>query len=116
MDIETYRDYCLSKKGATESFPFSQDILVFKVAEKMFTVTGINTFSSISVKCDPELVEELREQYAAVNAPSYLNKRHWNSVAMDRSIPDHVIYKWIDDSYDLVVKNMSKNTKAKFGL
>jgi predicted DNA-binding protein (MmcQ/YjbR family) len=68
MNIEEYRTYCLSKNGVTESIPFSKlpDVLVFKVMEKMFTATNMNTFDSFSIKCDPETIEELRAQYPSL--------------------------------------------------
>lgn len=118
MHIEAYRDYCLNKAGVTESFPFGNisNILVFKVADKMFTATDVSTFASISVKCNPELVEELREKYEAVKIPGYLSKKHWNRVVMDNSIPDQLLYQWIDDSYRLVVEKLPKTIKEKLNL
>ncbi|MEP1488052.1 MAG: MmcQ/YjbR family DNA-binding protein [Algibacter sp.] len=77
MNIEDYRTYCLSKKGVTESIPFSKlpNVLVFKVFGKMFTATDINTFDSFSIKCIPDAIEELRAQYAALEEPSYFSKK-----------------------------------------
>ncbi|MFY0650803.1 MAG: MmcQ/YjbR family DNA-binding protein [Cyclobacteriaceae bacterium] len=110
MNIEEYREYCLSKKGASESFPFGKlpDILVFKVMGKMFTATDIATFDSISVKCDPEIIAELRSKYTAVGTQAYMSKNHWNSILMNNTIPDQLIKEWIDNSYDLVVKKLKK--------
>jgi predicted DNA-binding protein (MmcQ/YjbR family) len=118
MNIEEYRNYCMSKNGATESFPFSNipDVLVFKVSGKMFTATDVSTFTSISVKCDPDLVEELRATYDAVKVPGYMSKRHWNRIVMDNSIPDKILYQWTDDSYDLVLAKLSKVTRGKLKL
>lgn len=118
MHIEEYRDYCLNKVGVTESFPFGRlsNVLVFKVADKMFTATDVNTFASISVKCNPELVEALREKYNAVKIPGYLSKKHWNRVVMDNSIPDQLLYQWIDDSYQLVVEKLPKAIREKLNL
>ena len=115
MNIEEYRDYCLKKRGVTESFPFPgiTKVLVFKVAGKMFTATDVNTFASITLKCDPGLVEELREKYNAVKVPSYMSKRHWNSIIMDNTIPDKLLYEWIDHSYDLVVAKLPKHEREK---
>lgn len=109
MNIEEYRNHCLTKPGVTESFPFPSipDCLVYKVCGKMFTATDVNTFASISVKCNPEKVEELRARYSAVEVPSYMSKRHWNRIVMDGSIPDHLLFQWIDDSYRLVVANLT---------
>ncbi|WP_103070519.1 MmcQ/YjbR family DNA-binding protein [Aquimarina sediminis] len=115
MNIEEYRDYCIAKKGVTESFPFSKlpNVLVFKVLGKMFTATDISNFEGISVKCDPNNVELLREIYSAVMPPAYMNKKHWNKIAMDHTIPDTLIKQWIDDSYDLVVKKLPLRDRSK---
>ncbi|MCX2680809.1 MmcQ/YjbR family DNA-binding protein [Galbibacter sp. EGI 63066] len=119
MNIEEYRDYCIQKKGVTESFPFPKNlpnVLVFKVGEKMFTATDISTYASITVKCNPEKVDELRAKYPAVTPPVYMSKKHWNSVVMDNSIPDSLLYQWIDDSYDLVVKKLTKKIRLELGI
>jgi predicted DNA-binding protein (MmcQ/YjbR family) len=110
MDIEQYRNYCLTKPGVTESIPFSKlpDLLVFKVMGKMFTASNLSTFDSITLKYYPETIDELRAEYMAIEEPSYLSKKHWNSVLLDASISDKQLYKWIDISYALVVKNLSK--------
>jgi predicted DNA-binding protein (MmcQ/YjbR family) len=78
MNIEDYRTYCLSKKGVTESIPFSKlpEVLVFKVIGKIFTATDIKKFDSFSIKCKPETIEELRAQYPSLEEPSYFSKRH----------------------------------------
>lgn len=113
MNIEEYRNYCLSKQGVIESLPFPklQNILVFKVAGKMFTATNINTFSSFSVKCKPETIEELRAEYTALQEPSYFSKKHWSNVIMDRTISDKLLYEWLDLSYNLVVAKLTKKEK-----
>lgn len=114
MNIEEYRDFCLGKKGVTESFPFSNipNVLVFKVAGKMFTATDVSTFASISVKCRPDLIDELRATYSAVKLPGYMNKRHWNRIVMDGSISDKILYGWINDSYNLVVAKLSHRERV----
>lgn len=113
MNIEDYRTYCLSKKGVTESFPFPklQNVLVFKVAGKMFTATDISTFSSFSVKCKPETIEELRVEYPAMQEPSYFSKKHWSFVILDGVIMDKLLYEWLDISYHLVVAKLTKKEK-----
>jgi predicted DNA-binding protein (MmcQ/YjbR family) len=113
MNIEEYREYCISKKGVTEECPFGPEVLVFKVCGKMFTATDIETFTAISVKCDPEKVEALREQYAAVQIPAYMSKKHWNQVLMNGYIADKLIQQWIDDSYDLVVAKLTKKQRLE---
>ena len=108
MNIEQYREYYLNKREVEESFPFGKlpDVLVFKVMGKMFSATDVSTFDSISVKCDPARIEEIRSKYAAVGVQAYMSKNHWNNVLMDNSIPDKLIEQWIDDSYILVVEKL----------
>ncbi|MEM8893495.1 MAG: MmcQ/YjbR family DNA-binding protein [Bacteroidota bacterium] len=108
MNIEEYREYCLSKPGTSEGFPFDEHVLVFKVMNKMFALTDVDAFESINLKCDPDLAIELREQYDAVIPGYHMNKKLWNTIAMDGSIGDRLIKEWIDLSYDLVVKGLPK--------
>lgn len=115
MDIEQYRNYCLTKSGVTESIPFSKlpDLLVFKVMGKMFSATDLSTFDSITLKYYPESIDELRAEYIAVEEPSYLSQKHWNSILLDGSITNKQLFAWIDISYDLVVKNLSKKLQKE---
>ena len=115
MNIEQFRNYCLSKKGVTESCPFPklQNILVFKVMDKMFTATDIDTFSSFSIKCKPETIDELRSNYFALQEPSYFSKRHWSKVIMDGSISDDLLCEWLDISYNLVVEKLPQRLRIK---
>lgn len=108
MNIEELREYCLSKKAVTESFPFDQDTLVFKVIEKMFLLTNINQELRINVKCDPEKCIELREMHSSVLPGFHMNKKYWNTVVIDGSVSDRKLEEWIDDSYDQVVEKMTK--------
>ena len=118
MDIEKYRNYCISKKRATESFPFPSlpNVLVFKVAGKMFTATDVSTFGSISLKCDPDLIEELRSKYTAFTNTAYFSKKHWGKILMDNTIPDKIIFEWIDNSYDLTVAKLTKKIRTDLKL
>lgn len=113
MNIEEYREYCLSKSGVDESIPFPklQDILVFKVLGKMFTATSISTFSGFSIKCVPETIDELRATYSALEEPSYFSKKHWCHVLVDGSVSDELLKEWLDISYDLVVKKLTKKER-----
>ena len=106
MNIEEFRNFCLSLPGATEDFPFGSDTLVFKVNGKMFALTNIDVFESINLKCEPEEAIDLRERYAAVLPGYHMNKKHWNTVIMDQSIPDKLVKQWVKDSYDLVVSKL----------
>ena len=82
------REYCISKKGATESFPFGEDTLVFKVNEKIFALVNLDGDLSINLKCDPAFALELRERYPDVTAGYHMNKKHWNTVMLNGSVPD----------------------------
>ena len=113
MNIEELRNYCLSKKGVTESFPFNDVALVFKVMNKMFALTNLDGDLSISLKCDPEKAIELRENFSAITAAYHMNKTHWNNLLIDGSISEMQIKHWIDHSYDLVVKSLPKKMQAE---
>lgn len=113
MNIELIRDYCLLKKGVTEGFPFNETTLVFKVTGKIFVLLNLEGDFRISLKCKPEKAIEIREHYPAVNPGYHLNKSHWNSVSIDGSIPDNLIYQWIDDSYNLVFNGLNRKEKQK---
>jgi predicted DNA-binding protein (MmcQ/YjbR family) len=114
MDLEAFRKYCLGKKGVTEEFPFGEDTLVFKVAGKMFALTGLDDYPfSINLKCDPEKAIELREKYEAVQPGYHMNKVHWNTVALDKSIPDIEVYQMIDHSYQLILEKLPKKIKTE---
>ena len=113
MNIEIIRKYCLEKPGVTESFPFDEETLVFKVMGKMFCLTGIDNPISLNLKCDPEHAIELREEYDEVKPGYHMNKTHWNTVSIIGTLPDNMILELIDESYDLVVKGLRKSDKIK---
>jgi predicted DNA-binding protein (MmcQ/YjbR family) len=102
MNIETIRDYCISKEGVAESFPFGDDTLVFKAGEKIFALVNLDGDLSINLKCDPDLAIDLRERYSAVIPGYHMNKKHWNTILLNGTIPDKEILSWIDHSYQLV--------------
>jgi len=102
MDIESLRDYCISKKNATESFPFGDDTLVFKTNGKIFALVNLEGDLSINLKCDPVFAIELRERFTSVTPGYHMNKKHWNTVQLDGSVPDKEIFSWIDHSYEQV--------------
>ncbi|HNW88320.1 MAG TPA: MmcQ/YjbR family DNA-binding protein [Bacteroidales bacterium] len=114
MNIEELREYCLSKKGVTECFPFDETTLVFKVLGKIFLLTDIEADFSMNVKCDPELAVELRERYPCVEPGYHMNKTCWNTVYIDGSISDRQLFEWVDHSYDEVVKKMTRKQKESF--
>jgi predicted DNA-binding protein (MmcQ/YjbR family) len=108
MNNEEIREYCLSKPGVTESLPFNDTALVFKVIDKMFALLHLSEDSrGISLKCDPELAIELREQFPEVTPAYHFNKKHWNTIYMDGSVSDNLIFEWINHSYQLVVDKLS---------
>ncbi len=102
MNIEELREYCLSKHGSTESFPFDATTLVFKVSGKIFALTDLEADLSINLKCLPGNAIDLREHYPCVLPGYHMNKAHWNTVVIDGSVEDRLIKQWIDESYDLV--------------
>ncbi len=109
MDWDELRDLCLSFPGSEETFPFGFQTSVFKVAGKMFALSrGEAEPLQVSVKCEPLLAEQLRAAHAAIAAGYHLNKRHWNTVTIDGSLPDAMIADMVEDSYDLVVSALSR--------
>lgn len=113
MNIEDFRNYCISKKGVTESFPFDKDTLVFKVMGKMYALTSVDNFDFINLKCDPIRAIELREKYDAVKPGYHMNKALWNSVYINLDVSDKLIYNWIDDSYNLIVQSLTKKLRLE---
>jgi predicted DNA-binding protein (MmcQ/YjbR family) len=112
MDFESLKDHLLNKPGATETFPFDSDTLVFKVSGKMFALIGLkNEPLRINLKCIPEKAELLRELYPAITPGYHMNKRHWNTVFLDGSIDDKVFLAMIDESYELVVTGLPKSKR-----
>lgn len=112
MNIEEFREFCLSKKDVTESFPFDEETLVFKVNGKMFALTNTVGDFTMNLKCDPEKAVDLREHYSCVIPGYHMDKKHWNTVIIDGSVPDDLLNEWIDDSYNLVVQK-HKGKKSK---
>ena len=109
MDLEQFREYCLSRVAATESMPFGEGVLVFKVAGKMFALAALDEFPvTVNLKCDPDLALELRDRYEQVRPGYHMNKRHWNTVEIDSGVPEAELCKMIEHSYDLVVRALSK--------
>ena len=114
MHIEELRDYCLSKKGVEEGFPFGEDTLVLKVMGKMFLLTSIESHPiQFNVKCNPEKAIELRESFPCVLPGYHMNKQHWNTIICDGSVNRKQIQEWIDDSYNLVVTSLTKKLKIE---
>ena len=116
MELESLRTYLLDKAGCTEERPFGPQALVFKVIGKMFALVAWEQNPlDISLKCDPDEALFLRDMYTAVIPGYHMNKKHWNTVTLDGSIPDDHIWRMIDDSYKLVVKGLKKADREKLG-
>ena len=114
MDIATFHQYCLSKKGTEETFPFDEETLVFKVLGKMYALTGLdNEVFEVNLKCDPEYAIELREQHPEVRPGYHMNKKHWNTIAFETGLNDKLLFSLIDHSYDLVVKKLKKADRER---
>ena len=114
MNIEELRDYCIAKPAVTESFPFDESTLVFKVAGKMFLLTDLVDAFSMNIKNTPEKVLELREQYPSVLPGYHMNKVHWVTVIIDGTIPDSLLKQWIDESCNLIIAGFTRKEKALY--
>lgn len=117
MNIEELREYCLSIKGAEESFPFDETVLVFKVMNKMFAYTGLDALGAeswVNLKCDPEKAVDLRERYPNVVPGYHANKKYWNTVYINRDISDEDIRSWINHSVEEVIKNLPKRQQELY--
>jgi predicted DNA-binding protein (MmcQ/YjbR family) len=113
MNVESFRDYCLSKPAATEGAPFGPDNIVFKVEGKMFALLALDEVPpAVNLKCDPDLALELRDRYEQVQPGYHMNKKHWNTVELTGTIPDAELRGMIDHSYELVVAPLPKKRKT----
>lgn len=117
MNIESLRNYCLTKKGVEECLPFGPDTLVFKAGGKLFLLTGLDAVPlQFNVKCEPENAVLLREQYSCVLPGYHMNKKHWNTIIADGTVSDKILHKWIDDSYKLVVNSLPGNLRQQISM
>ena len=106
MDIETLRNYCLSLPGVIETFPFGDDVIVFKINNKLFLLLPLNSDGlKFNVKCDPDYAIELRERYPCIQPGYHMNKKHWNTIFVDGSLTNQQLKDFINDSYALVKKS-----------
>jgi len=116
MNRAALRRRCLSFPGSSETFPFAPETSVFKVADKVFAISRLGQHPlQVSLKCEPLLAEQLREAHAAVRPGYHLNKRHWNTVTIDGSLSDRLLQEMIEDSYDLVVSQLSRSRRRALG-
>lgn len=116
MNIEEYRDYCIAKKGVTESFPFDQKTLVFKAGGKMFALADVESFEFINLKCDPERAIELRETFQGIHPGFHMSKTHWNSVYLNQDVSDALIFELIDHSYELIIASLPKKVRNELSI
>lgn len=117
MNIEELREYCLSVRGASESFPFNDRILVFKVMGKVFLMIDIEPRDgcfTMDVKCDPGRSVDLRERYADVTVSHYANTLLWNSVAIEGDVPGSLVRELILHSVDEVIKKLPKRLREEY--
>lgn len=112
MNIESFRLYCLSKKGVTEEFPFDEVTLAFKVMGKIFALTGLDSEEfTVNLKCSPDWAIELRERHEEVQPGFHMNKKHWNTVKFDGDLEEDFLKELVDHSYQLVVKGLRKKDR-----
>jgi predicted DNA-binding protein (MmcQ/YjbR family) len=112
LNAETFRNFCLSLPYATESLPFDEVTLCFKIANnKIFAILPLDTPDRVNLKCDPERAIELREQYASIIPGFHMNKKHWNTLLFHGDLDDTSIFELVKHSYDLVWKGLTKKVK-----
>jgi predicted DNA-binding protein (MmcQ/YjbR family) len=114
LNLMRIREYCATKPGSREEYPFGPETLVFKVISKMYALVGEDDNPlHMNLKCDPEQAPALRSMHESILPGYHMNKEHWNTIVLDGSLPDELILKFIDDSYDLVVAGLRKSEKEK---
>ena len=117
MNLESYYDYCLLKKGVTEHFPFDDDTLVFKVGGKLFALSSLKKWEiqepSVNLKCEPDRAAELRAQFDDIRPGFHMSKVHWNTINISKGVTDVIVKELIDHSYDLVFKSLTKKLQSE---
>ena len=114
MNVESLREYCLSKKAVTEDFPFGETTLVFRIKNKIFLLVSLDANPlQFNAKSEPDKAVELREQYDAIQPGYHMNKKHWNTVVIDGSIPAALIKEMIDDSYNLIIQSLPNKLREE---
>lgn len=111
MNIENYREYCLSLDNVSELFPFGDDIIVYKVYDKIFTLAEITIFENFKTKGDPDWNIEMRDRYSEITPGYHMNKRHWNDVSVRGNLTDDFLKEMILNSYRIVLNKIPKNKK-----
>ncbi|GAB3762458.1 MmcQ/YjbR family DNA-binding protein [Spirosoma pomorum] len=114
MNVEALRIYCLAKPNVTESFPFDEVTLIFKVGNKIFAMLDTESRpTTMALKCDSERAVQLREEFDAVQPGYHMNKKHWNTITVDSSVKSRDLQDWIDHSYELVFQSLPKAVRAQ---
>jgi predicted DNA-binding protein (MmcQ/YjbR family) len=117
MNIQQLYEFCQTKKGVTEHFPFDEDTLVFKVGGKMFCLASLKGFEngnpSLNLKCNPEKAIELRVEYEAIRPGYHMSKVHWNTIDLNKDVSDKTLFELINHSYDLVFASLPKRMQSE---
>ncbi|HEX8575351.1 MAG TPA: MmcQ/YjbR family DNA-binding protein [Flavobacterium sp.] len=120
MDIQQFFEFCLSKRGVSEHFPFDKDTLVFKVAGKIFALSSLRSWEigtpTINLKCDPEKAEEFRASFNDIKPGYHMSKRHWNTLTLNGDVSDSLALELINHSYNLVFSSLPRKTKEKINM
>ncbi|MDI9357044.1 MAG: MmcQ/YjbR family DNA-binding protein [Chitinophagaceae bacterium] len=115
MTLEDLHQYCISKEETVGEFPFDRDTLAFKVKGKIFALTSMKKWEeqtpSINLKCNPEKSIQLREHYNSITPGYHMNKKHWNTIQINKEVTDTLLYQLIDHSYNIICKSSTKKTK-----
>ena len=112
MDATELRRCCVRRPGAVQEFPFGPETSVFKVGGKMFALSALDRVPlEVSVKCEPELAEQLRHTYGEIRPGYHLNKRHWITITLDDGLDDGFVRDLVEDSYDLVVSALPRRLR-----
>lgn len=117
MKLDYFYEYCLSKEGVTEHFPFNEDALVLKVGGKMFLLSSLNSWEmgkpKVNLKCDPERAQELRAEFEGIQPGYHMSKKHWNTVSINEDVQDTLVKELIDHSYELVFKSLPNKIQTE---
>jgi predicted DNA-binding protein (MmcQ/YjbR family) len=115
MTLADLQQHCAAKPGVSWDTPFGPDVMVFRVAGKIFALAPIDSFDTLNLKCDPERAIELRERYAAITPGYHMNKKHWNTLDMTGDLPRQLVLELVDHSYDLVRASLPRKLRDELG-
>jgi predicted DNA-binding protein (MmcQ/YjbR family) len=116
MNLDLLNQYLLRKKATTSGYPFDNSTLVFKVLKKIYAfIAEDENPLRINLKCNPDEAQILRGMHKSIIPGYHMNKEHWNTIILDGNLPNELIYKMIDDSYNLVIKGLTKADRKKLG-